>query len=144
MFLALIRRRLRLQLWDAVDKKQKAFEEAMGRVTPLEIKDVIPVMFPQTYVMDPALFPGVSQFPMEEWEKAGSPIMTQAMWIAFAMKIAEKDDRLADIFLLGETWGSRDLLACDFPAGEQQDEPVISCSEKQDAFVSYGAGASAP
>ena len=68
----------------------------------MEIKEVITVTFPQTYVMDPELFPGVSRFLVDGWEKAGSLIMTQAMWIAFAMQMAKKDDCLADIFLVGK------------------------------------------
>ena len=43
-----------------------------------------------------------------EWVKAGSPVMTQAKWIACAMKIAVKDDCLGHIFLLGQNLVQKD------------------------------------
>ena len=90
------------QLWDAIFKKREAFHEAASRLTAEEIKLAIPVRFPQTHVLNPKVFPGVSRFPVDDWEKAGKPVMTQSNWITFCMLIAKKDERLEDIFLLGK------------------------------------------
>ena len=103
----MMRRRPPPQLWDAIYKERELFHEAAGLVTPEEIKAAIPITFPKTHVLDPDLFPGVSRFPVDEWESAGEPVMTQAMWIAFCMLIAEKDTRLEDIFALGQQLQSR-------------------------------------
>ncbi len=90
------------QLWDAIYKKREAFYEAAGKVSPEDILAAIPITFPQTHVVGADIFPGVSRFPVDDWEDAGEPIMTQAMWCTFAMTIAEKDERLVDIFDLGK------------------------------------------
>ena len=57
----------------------------------------LPVMMPMTH--HESGFPGVSRYPIDEWEQNNSPMITVAGWCKLAMKIASKDlDNLQDVF----------------------------------------------
>lgn len=89
---------------DAIKGAKLAFMEAVKQLTPEEIKADMPLMFPSTHVMDPAILPGVSKFPVDEWERSGEPSLSESGWAALAMKVASKDmTNLQAIFDVGES-----------------------------------------
>ena len=76
-----------------------AFYDAASKLAPEEIKAMIPMTFPATHILDPKLFPGVAKFPVDDWIAEGRPCWTTASWVAFCIKIAQKDMvNLASVF----------------------------------------------
>ena len=93
---------------NAIKAHQYEFYLQFRRMTPEELKEVVPVSLPMTHVMDPDLYPGVSRFPVAEWEARGEPVITTAGWCKLAMKVANKNLKdLSSVFEVAQKELSR-------------------------------------
>ena len=64
------------------------WHEALQRLSPEDILAHVPQVFP---VSNRTEVPGVSRFPMEDWQRSGCPTLTLAGWCAMCQVIAAKD-----------------------------------------------------
>ncbi len=89
--------RLPIELDDAIKKKHADFYMAQKELTPTELMDVLPISFPVTHNLPE--FPGVSIYPIDAWEEAGSPMLTVVGWVKLCVRISKKNfERLESIF----------------------------------------------
>jgi hypothetical protein len=70
-----------------------AFQKAMGKVSPDEIYDLLPMTFPKTHnlVHNGKVLRGISKYPIDEWMKKDRPVMTSLMWVTFVRAVAMHD-----------------------------------------------------
>ena len=94
---AFVADRLPTELDDSIKAHHAKFYLAQQNLSPHELEGILPVSFPMTHQL--AEFPGVAKYPIDEWEEAGSPMLTVTGWCVLCMKIAEKDmENLHTIF----------------------------------------------
>ena len=89
---------------DIIKSYQKTWIDSLGRLTPDEIRSRVPRVYPNPR-WAPKSYPdiiGVGYFPVDEWEREGSPALDMAGWGVLFMCIATKNmENLGQIFLLG-------------------------------------------
>ncbi len=91
---------------DEIKRHQAEFVKAQNTLTPGELWDMLPVVFPILNCV-PGLV-GISRFPVDEWIKSGQPILSTKGWCLFAMKIAKQDmQNLGSIFAIAEKLAAR-------------------------------------
>ena len=72
-------------------------------MTPDDLKDVIPMTFPMTNLMDADDFMGIAKYPIDEWMANGEPKITVSGWVKLCIKIATKDTvNLMNVYQVGE------------------------------------------
>ncbi|MCP4244744.1 MAG: hypothetical protein GY772_29730 [bacterium] len=91
---------------DEVLKVKASWHAAVDTMTPEELYEALPMIFPKCYAQkmpDGFVLPGVSKFPLAEWIAKGSPTMTESAWCEFAMKVASNDMAgLESIFMMAQ------------------------------------------
>ena len=89
------------ELDDAIKEHHAKFYMAQKDLTPSELEGILPVCFPMTHQISG--FPGVARYPIDEWEEAGSPMLTVTGWCVLCMKVAEKNmEDLHKVFTCAE------------------------------------------
>ena len=69
---------------------------AAGQASPDELLDLLPMACPTTHRI--AECPGASRFPVDDWEEARCPYMSEIGWCNQCMNIAEGDlDNLGSV-----------------------------------------------
>eukprot|EP00974_Lingulodinium_polyedra_P030698 2954927-Lingulodinium_polyedra.AAC.1 len=58
-------------------------------LTPEELQEEPRMAFPMTHVVEG--FPCIANYPIDEWEEAGTQMMTTKGWANLCLKVAEKD-----------------------------------------------------
>ena len=81
--------RMPQELDDAIKGHHAKFYMAQKELTPQELLDVLPVSFPVTHNVKE--FPGVSNYPVDAWEDAGSPMLSVTGWIKLCVRIAKQN-----------------------------------------------------
>ena len=61
---------------------------AQKDLTAQQLLDILPMAFPMTHTLPE--FPGIAQYPIDEWEKAGPPFMRVKSWAKLAMGLDER------------------------------------------------------
>ena len=92
--------RMPQELDDAIKGHHAKFYMAQKELTPQELMDVLPVSFPVTHNIKE--FPGVSSYPVDAWEDAGSPMLSVTGWIKLCVRIAQNMGDLHTIFEAAE------------------------------------------
>ena len=68
------------------------FARASRGLSPREIFNYLPMMFPMTYqfTLNGHTLP-IARYPVDQWEAQGEPVMTEAAWATWCMKVCEND-----------------------------------------------------
>ena len=95
--------RMPQELDDAIKGKTAEFHMAYKKLSPEELKAVIPVCFPMTHQIDPEIMPGIARYPVDDWEHEGEPCFDTKSWIKLCIKVANQDlTNLAGICAIAE------------------------------------------
>ena len=86
-----------------IKKVHAEFYKASQLVTTDDLKDVTPMTFPMTNLLEGDDFVGIAKYPIGQWMASGEPRITVAGWIKLCIKIATKDTiNLDNILKVGE------------------------------------------
>ena len=95
--------RMPQELDDAIRGKSAEFHNAYMKLSQDELRSVIPVCFPMTHQIDPEIMPGIARYPVDEWEREGSPCFDTKSWIKLCVKVASQDiENLGGICAIAE------------------------------------------
>ena len=100
--------RLPAILDDEIKEKQREFLAATKLLKPDDLLEILPMSFPETYVLDRTLFPGVARYPVDEWKREGRSCITSKGWAKLCLRIANNDmAHLENVFKAATTLESR-------------------------------------
>ena len=76
---------------DDIKKNHRGLLATTKRLKPDDLHDMLPMSFPKTHMLHPTLFPGIAQYPLDDWIEEGRPCITEVGWLKLCLRISQND-----------------------------------------------------
>ena len=87
------------QLDDEIKKVRAQFFQAMEKLEPQDVQDLIPMFMPKTHVIPGVATAGIARYPVDQWIREGQLMISEKGWAKLCIRIAQNDiSNLALIF----------------------------------------------
>ena len=126
---AFMSERLPQPLDDAIKSDQYCtyFFKAAEQMSPEEMFDYIPMRFPMAHLLTHGgrKMKGIAKYPIADWLRSGSPVMTESGWAAFIIAVSKRDTtHLASLMQLAQTFIKQPMTIPSAPSTPKKRGPT--------------------